>query len=201
MPTKLLTTLLLLTSTTGLGQVLVDAATLELSRPSAVARLKGGLVVSLKTIEAPLGVRCGAGRFQARTVIVLGRDCEVRTRSGVPRWVRVTLAGARLSVQVRTEQVEPEPLASDYEQSSVAVNGEEAQSRFGPLKLTADGRYRLGRAEGRWWRDGARIAFDGPLAHWEGDAGFPGPGLRFSYSRGPLQFRISYSPAGQTASR
>lgn len=208
MAMKLVTALMLLTSSGALAQVFstVDTVSLDLRGPREVARAQADVVVSLKTIEAPRGIRCGASGFATRVVTTLESDCEVRTAAGSPRWIRVTLDGGRLSVHVRAgaaseSESEAARLVGEYEQTSVKINGQEAAAQFGVLQLLDDGRYRIGRAEGRWWLRGATLEFDGPIAHWIAGAEPAKAGLRFSFLRGPLEYEITYAPAHRDEER
>lgn len=156
-------------------------------RPAAAAG--SDVVVRARTLEAPRGVRCGAGDFQARAVTVLERDCEVRVASGAPRRLRLSLAGGKLSVTLRSAS--PAPSARVFGEARLEVNGQPADSHLGALELFDDGRYRLGRVEGHWWRLGDAIALDGPFASW-GRAHVGEDGLCLGVLRGPLEYHLCF---------
>jgi hypothetical protein len=173
----------------------VEPVALDLTRRREAALVQADVVVSVHTLDAPRGVRCGTASFEPRAVTTLDRDCEVRVASGETKWFRVSLEGADLVVRLRPEALDGPPrLVGEFVQRAVTINGLETQARFGALLLMEDGRYRIGRAEGRWSRRGAVLDFEGPIAHWS-NAVVTDEGIRFTFVRGPLEYTITYAHA------
>lgn len=170
---------------------------LDLARRCETAHAQADVVIAPMTLSAPRGVRCGNGSFETRAVTVLERDCEVRMTSGDNRWFRVSLEGAALVVRLRPESIDGLPrLVGEFVQRAVSINGLPTTAQFGALVLTEDGRYRLGRAEGRWSRRGAAIQFEGPIAPW-GEAEVTEAGIHFKFLRGPLLYSVEYAHAAR----
>lgn len=160
------------------------------ARPAAVAG--SDVVVRARTLDAVRGVRCGDGEFQQRVVTVLDRDCEARVTSGEPRRFRVSLAGGKLSVALRP--VAGERAVRVFGEARLQVNGQPTDTHLGALELFEDGRYRVGRVEGHWWRLGDAIALDGPFASW-GRARLGEDGLCLGVLRGPLEYHLCFPVA------
>lgn len=170
----------------------VEPVGLDLNQRRTTARAQADVVVGQHTLEAPRGVRCGTAPFDRRAVTTLDSECEVRLSSGESRWFHVTLRGTELVVWLRPESEEgaPRPVG-EFVQRSVSINGLETAAQFGNLVLLEDGRYRIGRAEGRWSRRGPALQFEGPISHWS-SAVVTDAGIRFSFLRGPLEYTILY---------
>lgn len=170
----------------------VEPLGLDLSRQREVAIAQADVVVSLKTIAAPHGVRCGAGAFEPRVVTVLERECQVKLSSGETRSLFVSLEGYTLAIQLAPADA-PRVLG-EYVQRSARINGQETAANFGKLKLMEDGRYSIGMATGRWTKRGASFDFNGPIAHWS-MTHLAGGELQFTFLRGPHEFSIVYTRA------
>lgn len=153
----------------------------------------GDLVVNTRTVAARRGVRCGDGPFLPQAVVVLDRDCEVRVAGGETRTFRLSLAGGTLLVALRPGH--PVESVRAFGEARLWVNGRPSATRMGALVLYDDGRYRLGRTEGRWWRLGDAYAFDGALSTW-GRARLGEEGLCLGLLRGPLEYQLCFPVAG-----
>jgi hypothetical protein len=172
----------------------VEPLGLDLSRQREVAIAQADVVVGLKTIEAPHGVRCGEGAFEPRVVTTLERDCEVRLGSGETRSIFVTFEGHTLAIHLQPGKHAGPRLLGEYVQRSARINGQETAANFGTLRLMEDGRYSIGYARGRWSKRGASFGFDGPIAHWSVTHLADGE-LQFTFLRGPLEYTIVYARA------
>ena len=172
----------------------VEPLGLDLSRQREVAIAQADVVVSQKTIDAPHGVRCGAGSFEPRVVTTLERECEVRLSSGETRSIFVSLEGYTLAVHLQPSAGATPRTLGEYVQRSARINGQETAANFGTLKLMEDGRYSIGKAQGRWSKRGPSFGFDGPIAHWS-VTHLPGGELQFTFLRGPLEYSIIYTRA------
>lgn len=172
----------------------VEPLGLDLSRQRETAIAQADVVVSLKTIDAPHGVRCGPGAFEPRVVTTLERECEVRLSSGATRSMVVSFEGYTLAIQLRPPADAAPRLLGEYVQRSAKINGQETRTNFGTLKLMEDGRYSLGLAQGRWEKRGTSFGFEGPIAHWAVTQ-LAGGELQFTFLRGPLEFTILYARA------
>ncbi len=158
---------------------------------------------NLKSIEAPHGVRCGASDFEPRVVTMLDRECEVRMGLGQTRSIWVSFQGDVLVVTLKEKADAVPKLVGAFTQRSLRINGHESETNFGALKLLENGNYTIGKAGGRWRKNGPTIAFDGPIAHWQATVLLDGD-LAFSFLRGPLEYSITYtraSPEDRTAAR
>lgn len=174
---------------------------LDLSRRCETGHAQADVVVSPMTLTAPRGVRCGTGSFETRAVTTLDRECEVRMSTGESRWFRVTLEGAAMVVHLRSDLLDGLPrLMGEFTQREVSINGLPTTAQFGSLVLMDDGRYRIGRTEGRWSRRADALQFDGPIAHW-GQAVVTQTGLHFTFLRGPLEYSIDYALAPKRVSQ
>ena len=172
----------------------VEPLGLDLGSQREAAIAQADVVVGLKTIEARHGVRCGAGEFEQRVVTTLDRDCEVRLGSGETRSLVVTFEGYTLAITLKPPADAVRRPVEEYVQRFARINGLETATNFGALKMMADGRYSIGKAQGRWSKRGTTMVFDGPIAHWTMTA-LPGGDLQFTFLRGPLEFSIVYTPA------
>jgi hypothetical protein len=168
----------------------VEPLALDLSRQREVAIAQADVVVGMKTIEARHGARCGTGAFEQRIPTTLERECEVRLSSGETRWLYVSFEGNALAIHLRP--AEAPRLLGEYAQRSARINGQETSANFGTLKLMADGRYSIGKAQGRWAKRGASFGFEGPIAHWSVTHLANGE-LQFTFLRGPLEYSIVYT--------
>lgn len=167
---------------------------LDLLQQREVAQAQADVVVSLKTIAAPSGVRCGQGAYEPRVVTTLERECEVRLESGAVRSIWVSFVGDCLVITLRPPADGAPQLVGEFKSRWVRVNGLETRANFGTLRLLEDGHYSIGMARGRWWKNGPAIEFDGPIAHWNSTL-LSGGDLAFTFLRGPLEFTILYSRA------
>ena len=166
---------------------------LDLQQQKEVPLGQAHVVISSKTIEAPSGVRCGKGPYMPRVVTTLERECEVRLESGAVRSIWVTFEADCLVITLRPADGAP-GLSGEFKSRWVKVNGLESRANFGPLRLSEDGHYSLGMTQGRWWKHGPSIEFDGPIAHWTTTV-LPDGDLQFNFTRGPLEFSILYARA------
>ena len=193
MRTRVLLTLVISSTAFAQDFRVVEPLGLDLSQRRTTAQAQADVVVGQHTLEAPRGVRCGSAVFAVRAVTTLDRDCEVRVSSGESRWFHVALEGGDMVVRLRDQSAEGAPrLVGEFVQRSVSINGLETAAQFGTLVLMEDGRYRIGRVGGRWWRRQGALEFDGPIAHWSG-ALVTDAGIRFSFLRGPLEYTILYA--------
>lgn len=175
----------------------VEPLGLDLLQQREVSLAQADVVVGLKTIAAPGGVRCGAGTFEPRVVTTLERECEVRVGTGQRRSIWVTFEADCLVITLRPPADGAPRLLGEFTQRSVKINGLESRADFGTLRLLEDGHYSIGMARGRWWKKGPSLEFDGPIAHWQATVLVNGD-LVFTFLRGPLEFSILY---GRTASQ
>ena len=192
-------------SSVGSAQVFrtVEPLGLDLLQQRETALARADVVVGLKTIAAPHGVRCGQGSFEPRVVTMLERECEVRLGEGQRRSIWVTFEGDCLVITLRPPADGAPRLVGVFTQRWVKVDGVESRANFGALRLLEDGRYSIGSARGRWWKKGPTLEFDGPIAHWQATVLVDGD-LTFTFLRGPLEFTIAYArvaPEEQRAQR
>ena len=192
MPRQLLLSLMILPSLVS-AQVFrtVSPLGLDLLQQKEVPLGQADVVVSSKTIEAPSGVRCDKGSYAPRVVTTLERECEVRLESGAVRSIWVSFEADCLVITLRPADGAP-GLAGEFKSSWVKVNGLETRANFGTLRISEDGHYSLGLAQGRWKRVGPSIEFDGAIAHWRTTL-LKGGDLQFTFLRGPLEYSIVYA--------
>lgn len=178
----------------------VEPIGLDLLQQREVSRARADVVVGLKTIDAPGGVRCGPGEFEPRVVTTLERECEVKVGLDQLRTIWVSFRADCLVITLRPPADGPPRLLGEYVQRSVKINGLESQPNFGALRLLDDGHYRIGNARGRWFKKGPSIVFDGPIAHWQATTRVDGD-LVFTFLRGPLEYSITYTRAASDERR
>lgn len=168
----------------------VEPLGLDLSHQREVALAQADVVVGMKTIDAPHGVRCGTGAFERRIPTTLERECEVKLSSGETRSLFVSFEANTLAIHLQPAGAPR--LLGEYAQRSARINGQETAANFGTLKLMEDGRYSIGKAQGRWAKRGASFGFEGPIAHWSVTHLANGE-LQFTFLRGPLEYSIVYT--------
>lgn len=201
MPRPLLLTIIILPSLVS-AQVFrtVTPLGLDLLQQKEVPLGQADVVVSAKTIEAPSGVRCGKGPYEPRVVTTLERECEVRLESGAVRSIWVTFEADCLVITLRPADGGLPGLAGEFTSRWVKVDGLETRANFGTLRMSEDGHYSLGLAQGRWKKVGPSIEFDGPVAHWQTTL-LKGGDLKFTFLRGPLEYTILYARTASSDQR
>lgn len=193
MTRSLLLTMMMMSSVTAAQMFrTVEPIGLDLLRQREVALAQADVVVGLKTIAAPGGVRCGAGSFQPKVVTTLDRECQVRTGAGQTRSFWVSFEATGLVITLQSSGDWAPRLVGEFTQRSVKINGVESRANFGTLRLLEEGRYSINMAQGRWSKQGPTIEFDGPIAHWQVAVQADGE-LLFTFLRGPLEFAILYA--------
>lgn len=174
-----------------------EPALVSLERASLTREEDADLHVTARVLKAPYGVRREAGReqFSSSVGVALGDVYVVRDlRSGEHR-VRVTSYSAgfvRVELLNEKHTLGLKPPAR-YLNTSVTLNGQATDARFGALVLNLDGTYTSGQARGRWRIDDDVLQLEGAVGHWGAARTFDaGQTLTFSFRRGPVEWVLRF---------
>lgn len=176
----------------------------SLARRTMTGATDGDLHISSIGVFAQYGARrlSRAGGFQVHEVLVLGEAYDVKDAAGATwqMWIRMS---RNRTIEVELNEQRPEARVAGatekFRAVSITIDGAEAAPTFAPLELAADGKYRLGTANGRFERDDAGLSLDGVPAQWgRGALSLSGEALTFRFLRGSVRWEVKYERATQT---
>ena len=199
----LLTAAALLSSSTALAEVFSsrDDFHFSLTRAALTSATDGDLHVSAVGVFAQYGAKRSSrdGEFQTREVVVLDEPYDVKDATGSTwrMWIRMS-ADRTIEVELMHQPVVSAP-SQLFRAALLTIDGIDASPTFADLELTADGKYRLGMAHGRYQRDEAGVVLDGAASQWgRGTFSVDGQGLTFIYERGPSRWAVTYEQKAAT---
>jgi hypothetical protein len=174
-----------------------EPALLALERASLTREEDADLHVTARVLRARYGVRREAGREQFSSSVGLslgdvyvvrdlrGREHRVRVNVLSPGFVRVELLNQRNTIGLKPP--------ARFRNTSVTVNGQASEARFGVLVLNVDGTYAAGQVRGTWRIEDDALWLEGAVGHWGAARTFDaGQTLTFSFRRGPLEWELRF---------
>lgn len=177
-----------------------ETSAIDLQTMSATRAPDADVLFSPGLIRARFGLRAAeeeGAAFQTSRPLVIREVLIVRDADHVEYLLRVSgVAGGFRTVEVQLEAPWAGPgaipLSGVFRTTEVRVNGALGIPTGPPLRLWADGRYRLGGVNGRWTYAGSehlRVVLDGYYAAW-GQAVLSAnrKSLTFRFARGPTRF-------------
>jgi hypothetical protein len=165
----------------------LDLATLSPAEPD-----RGDLSVKDGVIRAPNGIRLASAGPERLLMLPLVLEAPLLCRAADGREFQVTVlasAGRQLLLEVLAPgEAPPKPapaLQGTYVLAGMAVDGLATDLAMPPLRLQADGSYRMGRARGRFDQQPRWLALDGYYQAWgRAEIADGGERLLFRFRRG-----------------
>lgn len=193
------TVLLLLSSATALAGTWTSRGEANLALHQAALTSPGNadVRVDARRILAPNGVRRTAGQqpFMRTAVVELDEDFTVRCAWGHHHHLMVrAVEDGFVTVQVAEVDAQGPPNvgAGAWRTASVLVDGLPAAPFPGTLVLDPNGTFRWGQTRGGWVLMEDSVYLLGARTDWgPAELGLDGRTLRFSFSRGPVQWRVT----------